>query len=157
MTPLTTLYNLTLLPTSKLTGIPTMNLSRLSLATTAAGFLGFGIACLVRPKTMLKKVDIDATSNTGTTELRAMYGGFEIGLGAWYAYCAAKQQYVKPALIAEVAGLGGLVATRFASILAKRPRPIMYPILAFEAATLTTGAIALKRELARNRLESIPG
>ncbi len=67
-----------------------MTSSRLALAIAAAGFAGFGAACLAQPKKMLRLVDIKATSPVGTTELRAMYGGLELGFGAFFALALAK-------------------------------------------------------------------
>ena len=51
------------------------------LALCALGFFGFGLWLLVDPAGALGKIGIAALSPTGTVELRAFYGGMEIGLG----------------------------------------------------------------------------
>src|ERR1700680_2050212 len=101
-----------------------MNLSRIALITAASGFTGFGIACLVRPKSMLKRVDVRPRSARGTTELRAMYGGLHLGLGAFFATAAAKPEWSRPALLAQTLGLGGLAASRLVGILSDHPRGV---------------------------------
>lgn len=131
-------------------------LTRISLAITAAGFTGFGIAALIAPKWMLKKVDIRPRSNTGTVELRAMYGGMELGLGAFFGYCMTKDDFAKPALMAQIGSIGGLAAARVAGMIASPPRKIMYPVAAAEIAATAIAAVALKKELVRSRLVDIP-
>lgn len=121
-----------------------MNLSRIALITAASGFAGFGIACLVRPKSMLKRVDVRASSSRGTTELRAMYGGLELGLGVFFAAAAAKPEWSRPALVAQTLGLGALAASRLAGILADHPRgPLMKVLFVAESSAAVLGAAAL--------------
>ncbi len=127
-----------------------MNLSRLALITAASGFAGFGIACLVRPKNMLRQVDVNARSARGTTELRAMYGGLELGLGAFFAVAAAKPAWERPALLAQTLGLGGLAASRLAGILTDRPRgALMKALVVAESSAAALAAVALTRPSAR--------
>src|SRR5438477_3858186 len=133
-----------------------MNIIKLSLAIAAAGFAGFGIACLADPKWMLKQIDIRPTSDTGTVELRAMYGGLELGMGAFFAYAVTKDELTKPALMVQLGALGGLALARVASMMATPPRKIMCPIAAAEVGATVICATALKKELARNRLADIP-
>jgi hypothetical protein len=121
-----------------------MNLSRIALITAASGFAGFGVACLIRPKSMLARVDVRARSARGTTELRAMYGGFELGLGAFFGVAALKPQWSRPALLVQALGLGGLAASRLAGILRNHPRGLLMPALfVAEASTAVLGAAAL--------------
>jgi uncharacterized protein DUF4345 len=123
-----------------------MNLSRIALLTAATGFTGFGIACLLRPKSMLKRVDIQATSARGTTELRAMYGGMEIGLGAFFATAMAKPEWSRPALLAQTLGLGGLAVARLAGIVSDHPRGVLMKLLfVAESSAALLGAAALAR------------
>ena len=126
-----------------------MNLSRIALITAASGFAGFGIACLLRPQSMLNRVDVRARSPRGTTELRAMYGGLELGLGAFFAAAAAKPEWSRPALLAQTLGLGALAASRLAGILSDHPRGrLMKLLFAAEAsaAVLGASALAMRRE-----------
>jgi hypothetical protein len=134
-----------------------MNLSRIALITAAAGFTGFGIACLVRPKSMLNRVDVRARSARGATELRAMYGGLELGFGAFFAAAAAKPEWSRPALVAQALGLGALAASRLAGIVSDHPRGrLMKVLFATEAsaAVLGVAALATRREPALAELRA---
>jgi hypothetical protein len=62
------------------------------LALCALGFLGFGLWLLSDPAA-LEKVGIGATSKVGTVELRAFYGGMELGLGLFLAACLLKPEW----------------------------------------------------------------
>ena len=122
-----------------------MNLTKLSLGITAAVSAGFGIGCLIAPRQMLKKIDVKAPSGTGKTELRAMYGGFELGLAAFFAYCAVNEEMAEAGLLAQTLGLGGLALGRLSGIAVDRPKPIMYPLFAAEAGAAVMGMVALKK------------
>lgn len=98
-----------------------MKLSQIALMTAASGFAGFGAAFLVRPN-LLERVDVKAGSARATTELRAMYGGMELGLGVFFLAAALRPEWEEPALMAQVLGLGALAASRVGGILCDRPR-----------------------------------
>jgi hypothetical protein len=124
-----------------------MKLSRIALMTAACGFAGFGVACLTSPKKMLARVDVRARSARGRTELRAMYGGMELGLGAFFAAAMVKPGWETPALWAQALGLGGLAAARLGGILQDRPRGALMPgLVAAEGAAATLAAVALARK-----------
>jgi hypothetical protein len=126
-----------------------MTLSRAALLTTTCALAGFGIYGLVAPKRMLKKVDVRASSNRGITELRAMYGGFELGLAAFFAAAMFRPELERPALIAQTLSLAGLSATRLGSILYDRPNSALLKALcAVEGGTAVLGAVALRQRAA---------
>ncbi len=123
-----------------------MTLSRVALISAAAGFGGFGVACLVAPKNMLERVDVRAKSGRGTTELRAMYGGLELGFAAFFAVAVAKRHWVRPALWAQALSLGGLAASRVAGIAIDRPKgPLMKGLAVAEGSAAVLAAAALAR------------
>lgn len=73
-----------------------------------------------------------------------MYGGLELGLGAFFLAAAFKPEWKKTALLAESLGLGGLAASRLAGILIDRPDGLlMKAFFAAEAATALAGIVAL--------------
>ena len=78
-----------------------------------------------------------------------MYGGLELGFGAFFAVAAAKPEWSRPALLAQTLGLGALAASRLAGILGDHPRGALMklPFVA-ESSAAVLGAIALttKRE-----------
>jgi hypothetical protein len=126
-----------------------MNVSRIALITAASGFFGFGAACLLRPKNMLNRIDVRPKSAVGTTELRAMYGGLELGLGAFFAVAAANEAWSRPALMAQSLSLGALAVSRLTGILVDRPRGRLMKALCIAecaAAGLGVAALARRRE-----------
>jgi hypothetical protein len=103
---------------------------------------------------MLKRVDVRAKSARGTTELRAMYGGLELGLGAFFAAAAAKTEWGRPALLAQTLGLGALAASRLVGILRDHPRgSLMKALFVAESSAAVLGAVAL----ATRREETLAG
>jgi uncharacterized protein DUF4345 len=122
-----------------------MRLDRLALAVTAAAFTGFGAASFIRPG-ILRKVGVRAASSTGTAEIRAMYGGMELGLGAFFAYAAMQSEPSREALLAQVCGIGGLAAGRLASLCVDRPDSVMKLLFLAEGGTAALGAIALMKK-----------
>jgi hypothetical protein len=86
------------------------------LALAGLGFAGFGAWLLADPAGGLGKVGISGTG-PGLIELRAFYGGMELGLGAFLLACAAKPEWREAGLwlvllangatgLARVLGLG---------------------------------------------------
>ena len=62
------------------------------------GVLGFGGWLVIDPAGGLAGVDIGATSPAGLVELRAFYGGLEVGLGLFLLACAARPAWRVPGL-----------------------------------------------------------
>lgn len=120
-----------------------MNLARLSLATTAAAFAGFGVAFLAKPTAMTRKVDILAKRPNARTEIRAMYGGMEIGLAAFFASAAASPEWHRPALVAQACAIGGLAVGRFVGMAADESGTLMKSLFVAEATAAATALEAL--------------
>lgn len=74
----------------------TFSISVLVLA--ALGFLGFGAWLVFDPVGGLAGVGIAGTTPAGVIELRAFYGGLEIGLGLFLLLCAAQPDWRTPGL-----------------------------------------------------------
>ncbi len=73
-----------------------------------------------------------------------MYGGMELGLGAFFAVAMATREWTRPALTAQALGLGGLAVARIGSVLHDRPRGVMIKALAVaELSAAVLGAVAL--------------
>jgi len=108
--------------------------------------LGIGVACLVDPLGMLVPVGVGPIeSPEGVIELRAMYGGLEIGLGLFLAWCAISPKRARLGLIAATLPIAGLGLVRLGSCLVVGfPEGWLFPFLcvvevggaAFSAAVL---------------------
>ena len=65
------------------------NFGKWVLVLAGLGFLGFGVAITAAPAAVLAGVGITG-SPAGLVELRAFYGGLELGLGTFLLICAAR-------------------------------------------------------------------
>ena len=89
---------------------------RIVLGLAAVLFLPYGLLCLLQPAT-LEGGGLVPTSPTGTTELRAMYGGLQAALGAWAAYGAWRPAAARPVLLALAVVCAGLGSARLLGVL----------------------------------------
>ena len=87
------------------------------LALCALGFLGFGLWLLLAPAGALGKIGIQATSGVGLVELRAFYGGMEIGLGLFLGLCLLRPDWQGAGLWLVVLANGGAGLARLAGAL----------------------------------------
>lgn len=96
-----------------------MKRSILALNLAAIAFAAFGLILFIAPG-ILKSVGVAILENEpGAVELRAFYGGIELGLAAFFAVAARRPEWVKTALTALVFTLGGIVLMRgFALLIA---------------------------------------
>jgi hypothetical protein len=62
-------------------------LSLIYLGYVVLMLLGFGIAFLLAPSRMAGLVDIQVPTSSALSDIRAVYGGLEIGLGLVVAWC----------------------------------------------------------------------
>ena len=85
------------------------------MALCALGFLGFGFWLLSDPAA-LEKVGIQAASKVGTVELRAFYGGMEIGLGIFLAMCLWRPEWQSAGLWLVLLANGGAGLARLLAI-----------------------------------------
>ena len=129
-----------------------MDSGKLAIGITAAAFTGFGTALLVKPE-ILKKIGIRATDPNARTELRAMYGGMELGFGAFFALALRNPEWRKPALTAILLGIGSLGATRIATAIAEDADPISYLMAGPEIAAAAMAAVALATDSRRNTVK----
>ena len=125
-----------------------MDTGKIAIGVTAAAFAGFGTALMVKPE-ILKRTGIRAAGPNARTELRAMYGGMELGFGAFFTMALRKEEWRKPALAAILLGIGGLGVTRVATAIAEDADPISYLMAGPEIAAAALAAIALAADTAQ--------
>ena len=85
------------------------------IALCALGFLGFGLWLLFDPAAM-EKIGIQATSKVGTVELRAFYGGMEIGLALFLGACLWRPEWRAAGLWLVLLANGGAGLARLLAI-----------------------------------------
>jgi hypothetical protein len=83
--------------------------ARIFLGLSALLWLPYGVWCFAQPGFLADAAGVTAASPTGSTELRAMYGGLQIALGALAALGALRPDWTRTALVVLAfvgAGLG---------------------------------------------------
>ena len=85
------------------------------LGLAGLGFLGFGVAIVLAPAAVLGGVGITGSA-AGLVELRAFYGGLELGLGGFLLACARRPDWRRAGLWLVALGNGGIAAARLLGI-----------------------------------------
>ncbi len=92
-------------------------MDRLFLGVSALIWLPYGLYCFLTPGFLTEAAGVTAVSTTGTIELRAMYGGLQVAIGALAGAALVRASLVRPALL-TIAFLGaGLFTARLAAAL----------------------------------------
>lgn len=89
--------------------------SRIVLVLVGLGFLGFGGWLALSPQTALEPLGIHATA-AGWIELRAFYGGLELGLAVFLFMAALRPDWRRAGLWVALLGNAGIGLTRLASL-----------------------------------------
>lgn len=120
-----------------------MKLAKLSLLASAIGFAGFGIVLFIAPH-LLERVGVAIMNPAGSIELRAFYGGIEVGLTAFFIL-AFKKEWILPGLTVQIATTGFIVFFRIASIVIENfnANPHIYWAMLAEGSLLILGIVAL--------------
>ena len=95
--------------------------------------LSFGIVCFVDPRFLDAFAGVAATSNTGTVELRAMYGGMQIAFGVLAFLGAFRPAFTRSALLATGILCAGLGSSR-----------LLGAIAASEVSSYTSGGLVFE-------------
>lgn len=125
-----------------------MRATRTFLGANALLWLLYGLYCLADPGFLRGAAGVASESPTGTTELRAMYGGLQAAIGGLALAALLRPSLVRPALVALAVLPAGLFSARVIGV------AIDGGLSAYTAAalvlelTLTVVATALARRTA---------
>lgn len=86
--------------------------ARIFLAIVALVWLPYGIFCFIQPGFLQEAAGVSFTSPTGSTELRAMYGGLQAAVGVLALAGALRARLSPMALLALAVLCGGLGLAR---------------------------------------------
>jgi hypothetical protein len=122
-----------------------MGLARFALGATSLAFFIFGFWLLIAPQA-LGDIGVQLTTPSAQVEIRAMYGGFEIGLGVFFLLAAMRPEWFRPALVLQVVSLLGFGGTRLVTLLLTPGADrLLYFFAALELLAVVIGWFALKR------------
>ncbi len=88
-----------------------------TLCLGAVAFAAFGVQWLLRPEAMAHDLGILLTNGDATSDARAVYGGMELGFGAFLTYSAWSPGRRSQGLAAAMLMLFGLGLARLTGIL----------------------------------------
>ncbi len=91
--------------------------SRLFLGISALAWLPYGLFCFSMPGFLEKAAGVMSTTPTGLTEIRAMYGGLQMGIGALALAALFREALVRPTIFMLAFLYGGLAGTRVLGLL----------------------------------------
>lgn len=89
-----------------------MDGTRIFLAANVLLWLPYGLFCLASPGFLAEAAGVAATTPTGTTELRAMYGGLQAAIGLLALAAVLRRDLERTALTALAFLAGGLFTGR---------------------------------------------
>jgi Domain of unknown function (DUF4345) len=92
--------------------------SQVFLGLSALLWLPYGLLCLFQPSFLGGAAGVVATTPTGTIELRAMYGGLQVAIGALCALGSFSVAWRSHALVALAFLATGLGLSRLLGVLA---------------------------------------
>lgn len=128
-----------------------MKLAIIVTAISAVVFIGLGVAFLFAPLTMATWIGIMANTPSGMTDIRATYGGCELGIGVFLAFCLVRRTWLDAALVLQAMTLSGFATARVLGIASDGPQAaITYVAFVTEAGGVAAALIALTW-LARER------
>ena len=122
-----------------------MSFERVLLAFLAAFVLLAGVACLVAPASVVRQAGLSATPS-GATEIRAFYGGLQVGVGCFLLWCMRERRLIFAGLLLEAFAVGGVGIARVLGMLVDHA-PTAYHLtnLAVEVTTVVLVAVAFSR------------
>lgn len=122
-----------------------MTFQQIVLAIGALAFAGFGIALLIAPHKM-RAVDVVAETPDARSEIRAMYGGGEIGIALFLLCCVAIRDWQFMGLALQFLAVGGIAVGRIVAIMLERFRvsPLVFLFAGLETIAALVTAAAMR-------------
>ena len=120
--------------------------ARLVLGLSALAFAGIGAAFLVAPEAMAARVGVSLAGAAAANDVRAVYGGLQLGIAAFLFHSARRPDVLRTGLAVQLFSFGGLAAARFASLLLDgNPGALGLALHAAEIVGFACGAVARSR------------
>lgn len=124
--------------------------ARAIVLLNALVFVDFGLAFLAKPRALARLLEIELSSPTALADLRAMYGGLALAVGALLFAGWRRAEWLAPSLWLVIATSGGLALGRLYSVLASgMPSSVIFGFLASELGSLAWAIVAYRTLAAR--------
>ena len=94
-----------------------MKFSKFCVWWGGLGFFLFGWAYLIAPVFMVNMSGMEVPVGPSITDARAMYGGFQIGFGAFTLFCALRPRLLTAGMLALALAYGSIVICRIIGII----------------------------------------
>lgn len=92
-------------------------ISRVVLWLLGLSFAGFGLWALAMPYAFASAIGFELSNAAALTEMRAFYGGLELGLGIFFVLCAVRPNLVRAGLTLGVVALASVASTRLLGLI----------------------------------------
>jgi hypothetical protein len=90
--------------------------ARIFLGASALLWIPYGIYCFLRPEALAEAAGVSFGTPTGSTEIRATYGGLTLALGALAALGALSPSWTRHALVTLGVACAGFGLARVAGV-----------------------------------------
>jgi hypothetical protein len=135
-----------------------MKLGKTLLIGSAIIFVLVGIAFLFVPQQYAAVLEISALTPLARTDLRATYGGLELGIGIFLLLCLVRRGWMEPGLWALGLATGGFAIGRLIGFALERSvPPLMLGFLVIEVLVASLSFLCLRRVRTESGNDRIKG
>jgi len=132
--------------------------AQIFLGLSAVVWLPYALLCLLNPDFLAGAAGVSTTSPTGLSEIRAMYGGLQAGIGILALLGAARPGFTRPALLMLLCLATGLGLARVAGVIVDSSLSgYTVGALIFEGITVFFAASCLRRPVRRPHANAAVG
>jgi hypothetical protein len=130
-----------------------MTWTRLFLVVIGLLFTTMGAWALLAPAAAAGAVGLVMASPTGSVAFMALFGGFNLGYGAFLVWSAVRKAYLPAGLLSLVFGLGAAAGARALGMMTQGTvQPVAGQFLAFEIGSAILAALFLRYVLRQVRI-----
>ncbi len=121
-----------------------MTFARIWLGLNGLTFLVYGLVCLIAPSLPAGYAEMVLPTAAARTEVSAMYGGLQAGLGALLCWSAMRPARVAQGLVVLVVLLGSLAIGRGFGIVVNGATAYNVAAFLYEATAALLGLVAMR-------------
>jgi len=130
-----------------------MTLARALIFVSAVIFVVVGAGFLLIPKQFGDVLEISLPTAMARTDVRATYGGLELGLGIFLILCVVRSEWIRPGLWALALTVGGFAFGRVVGFVAEGTlNNFMLFFLALELAVALLALFLLRRKTDQSQI-----